>query len=255
MKILVTNDDGIDAPGIARLAECARQFGEVLVMAPKEQCSGMSHHIHIRKAMELKRRDDFPVKGVRAYSLDGTPADCVRAVVHGVLDPDAGKKGAGTPEYFAKNPDFPDVVFSGINEGPNAGYDIVYSGTVGAAMEASLYGIQAICFSHMARRNEDGSTEVMERYLDALARECVENRLPAGKIWNINFPDCAPDQFKGILRDRVPDHWCMYKDYYIEKDGYVRVTDFLRTEGDIRTDAGAILAGYISIGTVTNPVV
>ena len=76
LKILVTNDDGIDAPGIAKLAACAAKLGTVTVVAPKSQCSGMSHHITLNRPMELKERLDFPVKGVKAYSLDGTPADC-----------------------------------------------------------------------------------------------------------------------------------------------------------------------------------
>ena len=124
LKILVTNDDGIDAPGIAKLAACAAKLGTVTVVAPKSQCSGMSHHITLNRPMELKERPDFPVKGVKAYSLDGTPADCVRSVVHGMLDPDAGRKGAGTEAYFKQNPHFPDIVFSGINAGANAGYDM-----------------------------------------------------------------------------------------------------------------------------------
>jgi len=251
MRILVTNDDGIDAPGIARLAECAKQFGEVLVVAPKHQCSGMSHHINIGRPMELKRRNDFPVEGVLAYSLDGTPADCVRSVVHGMLDPDAGEKGAGTADYFPKNPYFPDVVFSGVNEGPNAGYDILYSGTVGAAMEAVMYGIQAICFSQ-----EKGKDNVIrDAYIDRIAEELMNKPLPAGQLWNVNFPKGELSDLKGVLYNRVPDHWCMYHDYYIEKEGMVTLTDKIRTEGDVRTDIGAILAGYISVGTVKNPVV
>lgn len=255
MRILVTNDDGIEASGIVKLAECAKKFGDVMVMAPKTQCSGMSHHITLRRSMELRERPDFPVEAVRAYSLDGTPADCVRSVVHGMLDPDAEGKGAGTPEYFRNNADFPDAVFSGINAGANAGYDIVYSGTVGAAMEAALYGIPAVCFSQMKQPFSDATEEVLDRYLDRMAEECLKHPLKDGRIWNINFPDVPLSHFRGILRDRVPDHWAMFRDYYILKDGYTRVTDVIRTEGDIKTDIGAVLAGYISVGTVRNPVI
>ncbi len=251
LKILVTNDDGIDAPGIVKLAACAAKLGTVTVVAPKSQCSGMSHHITLNRPMELKERPDFPVKGVKAYSLDGTPADCVRSVVHGMLDPDAGEKGAGTEAYFKQNPYFPDIVFSGINAGANAGYDIVYSGTVGAAMEAVLYGIPAVCFS----QEQAGCDEAADRYLDQIAGELIHRQLPAGQIWNVNFPRVGLNELKGILYDRVPDHWCMYHDYYIEHDGYVTVTDVKRTTGAIGTDIGAILAGYISIGVISNPVV
>lgn len=249
-KILVTNDDGIDAPGIARLARAAKKFGDVLVVAPGRQCSGMSHHITIGSPMKLEKREDFPVSGVTAYSLDGTPADCVRGVVHGMLDPDAERHGAGTAEYFRHNPYFPDLVLSGINNGPNAGYDILYSGTVGAAMEAVLYGIHAICFS----QEKAGEDEVTDRYLEEIASELIDRPLPAGQLWNVNFPGVPLQHCSGILYGRVPDHWCMYHDYYVQKDGYVTVTDDIRTRGDIRTDIGAILSGFISIGTVQNPV-
>ena len=250
LKILVTNDDGIDAPGIARLAACASKLGNVMVVAPRTQCSGMSHHITLHRPMELKERDDFPVPGVKAYSLDGTPADCVRSVVHGMLDKDAGEKGAGTPAYFSRNPYFPDLVLSGINAGANAGFDIVYSGTVGAAMEASLYGIPAICFSQV----KEGCDDAADHYLDQIARELTDRKLPAGQIWNVNFPACSLHELKGVLYDRIPDHWCMYRDYYYEKDGLVSVTDEMRSEGDLQTDIGAVLANYISVGIIRNPV-
>ena len=118
MRILVVNDDGIQAPGIRKLAELARQFGEVTVAAPKHQCSGMSHRITVDAGLEIARVD-FPVEGVEAYSIDGTPADCVKVAISNIMK------------------EKPDIVFSGINRGYNIGYDILYSGTVGAAMEAA----------------------------------------------------------------------------------------------------------------------
>ena len=118
-------------------------------------------------------------------------------------------------------------------------------------MEAVLYGIPAVCFS----QEQAGCDEAADRYLDQIAGELIHRQLPAGQIWNVNFPRVGLNELKGILYDRVPDHWCMYHDYYIEHDGYVTVTDVKRTTGAIGTDIGAILAGYISIGVISNPVV
>ena len=105
MRILVVNDDGIEAAGIVRLAAMAKELGEVWVVAPDAQCSAMSQRITVRGELQLQKRDDFPVDGVEAYSLSGTPADCVKVAV----------------EYLMKEV-LPDIVFSGINKGYNVGY-------------------------------------------------------------------------------------------------------------------------------------
>lgn len=250
MKILVTNDDGIMAPGIAELARAAREFGEVTVIAPREQCSAMSHHITLHRPMAIEERKDFPVEGVRAFSLDGTPADCVRTLTHGMFDMDRERKKSGGPDYLKVNPDLPDLVLSGINHGANAGHDIVYSATVGAAMEAVMCGVPAICFSQLAGR----SCEVREKYLPGLLGELIRKKTAPGEIFNVNFPDCPLSEFQGILRDRKLDSWCLYNDHYDIEDGQVKLVDRMRTEGDIETDIGAVLAGYISVGIIRNPV-
>ena len=130
MKILVTNDDGIGACGIRILAETARDFGETIVIAPSVQKSANSHCITLNKPMKIEKID-MGIDGVQAYSLDGSPADCVRASYLGLFD----------------RMEEPDIVFSGVNDGANCGFDILYSATVGAAMEAVLYDKKAICFS------------------------------------------------------------------------------------------------------------
>ena len=120
MRILITNDDGINAIGIHKLAEMAKKLGEVWVVAPEGQCSAMSQKITVSDKIRLAKAPDFPVSGVKAYRLGGTPADCVKVAV----------------EYLMTEK--PDVVFSGINNGYNAGIEVSYSGTVAAAMEALL---------------------------------------------------------------------------------------------------------------------
>ena len=150
LKILLVNDDGISSPGIVHLAEMAMQLGEVWVAAPSSQCSAMSQKLTIFQPLEVEEYD-FPLPVAGAYSIGGTPADCVKTALKAVL------------------PIRPDVVFSGINIGYNAGFDIAYSGTVAAAIEAVLNGIPAIAFS----AQHDGSYDVTDRYILDIARELL----------------------------------------------------------------------------------
>lgn len=239
LKILVVNDDGISAPGIARLAANAAKFGDVWVVAPAKQCSAMSQKLTIFENLELKRVE-FPVPVKAAYSLNGTPADCVKVAVKMLL----------------KNK--PDIVFSGINYGYNAGLDIAYSGTVGATMEAAINGIPAIAFS-----SRDGeSDEVTERYIEEITAELLNKPLPLGKVWNVNFPGCPLSRCKGILRDRKIAQLCFYENCYELKkrdDGgeeFIPYSDLSETarapEG---TDVHALINDYISIGAITSAVV
>ena len=142
LKILIANDDGIRSEGIAHLARAAAQFGSVWVAAPERQCSGMSVRLTISETSEMAvYRYDFPAPVEAAWSVDGTPADCVKVALRALL------------------PFTPDVVLSGINDGMNAGLDVAYSGTVGAATEAALHGIPAIAVS----MRDDKSFEFPEK--------------------------------------------------------------------------------------------
>lgn len=130
LKILIANDDGIRSEGIAKLARAAASFGTVWVAAPEHQCSGMSVRLTIsEKSRMAVYRYDFPVPVEAAWSVDGTPADCVKVALNALL------------------PFRPDIVLSGINDGLNAGLDVAYSGTIGAATEAAMHGVPAIAFS------------------------------------------------------------------------------------------------------------
>ena len=238
MRILVTNDDGICAHGIIRLAKAAKKLGEVTVIAPEHECSAMSHHITLRRNMIMKRHD-FPVEGVKAFCLDGTPADCIRASFLGLL----------------KEEEKPDIVFAGINNGANCGFDILYSATVGAAMEAVLYHIPAICFSQQS----DGPEEVLEQYIDRIAAELIKKRLPANQVYNVNFPACTLQEFKGILYDRTPAQKAFFDDNYKpvkREDGSFEVVleagpVYYAMKG---SDIKAVLDGYISIGILENKI-
>lgn len=235
-KILVVNDDGIRAEGIRRLATAAACLGEAVVVAPKNQCSAMSQRVSVFQPVEIKRVE-FPVAGVTAFQVDGTPADCVKVALGGLLE------------------EKPDFVFSGINEGYNAGTDILYSGTVGAAMEGLIHGIPSIAFSG----ERDGGYAVSNRWLLPLARELMEKDPGAGRIWNVNFPGGSPEQIKGVRWDVTPSRQPFYCDAYErgeEKDGCFYLTPvFTPNKGaEPDSDIQAVLERFIAVGTVRNTV-
>ena len=234
MNILIANDDGIRSPGIVRLANMAACFGDVWVVAPEGQCSGMSQKLTIFNELNaMKHEFQAEVKG--AYGVTGTPADCVKVALKSLL------------------PVKPDFVFSGINDGFNAGYDIAYSGTVGAAMEAVLHGISAIAFSEC----HDGFREVTDKYMREIAEELMEKPL-SGEIWNVNFPGCRTEELKGIKRDVEPAPSFFFENDYekAESDGGFVLTPFAKLLGPDdapkNSDVWAVLNGYIAIGRIRN---
>ena len=192
MRILIVNDDGIRSPGLISLAKMAVQLGEVWVVAPDNQCSAMSQRISVFGSIHVREVPAFPVRDARAWSISGSPADCVKVAL----------------SYVMKEK--PDVVFSGINNGYNVGVDILYSGTVGAAIEALVNGIPAIAFSN--KTNDD--QRVSERYLLPIAKDLLTREIEPWAIWNVNFPACDPDEIKGILEDRVPAKKSYYETIY-----------------------------------------
>lgn len=237
MKILITNDDGIHAQGISVLAQAAAEFGDVTVVAPAHQCSAMSHRITLGRPLRLEETA-FPVPGVTAYSLDGTPADCVKAALDAIL------------------PEKPDVVLSGINHGYNVGFDVAYSGTVGAAMEALMNGIPAIALS----QNDVGSFQIAREYLPRVLAELLSNPPSPREIWNVNFPteDC-----RGILRDRTVAAGGYYSGslyrFEAENGSHLQYPPVLDVDNSIPrgakdSDLNAVLRGYLSIGPLRCPV-
>ena len=233
-NILIVNDDGIESYGIAKLAAMAANFGDVWVVAPEGQCSGMSQRLTIFSELNVQERE-FPATVRAAYSVSGTPADCVKVALKSLL------------------PVWPDYVFSGINAGFNAGYDIAYSGTVGAAMEAVLHDIPAIAFS----TQHDGSYEITDKYLLPIAEELMQ-KSNAGEIWNVNFPGGQACDFKGIIRGTEAAQSFFFENDYqkLEQDGKIVFTPFAKLLGPNDapkgTDVWAVLNGYIAIGRIKN---
>lgn len=238
MRILVVNDDGISSPGIKALARVASDLGEVWVLAPSHQCSGMSQKLSIFDELPL-READFPVPVKAAWSLGGTPTDCVKIALEHLFD-------------FK-----PDYIFSGVNDGWNAGFDIAYSGTIGACYEAVMHGVPAIAFSARSR----GDLEIAEKYMPAIARELMDLGQEPGEIWNVNFPSGPVSAVKGILRGRSIAPMQLYNALFTARtheEGHrmisqigVPVEKGIAPEG---SDIAAVLDGYISVGKILSPV-
>ena len=234
-RILITNDDGITADGLIRLAAAATEFGEVFVVAPDSQRSAASHSISLHSHIDIYPHD-FPVSGVRAFSCSGTPADCVRVGCLSIM------------------PEKPDTVLSGINYGYNVASDLQYSATAGAAFEAAFQGCRAIAFSEDAVPCH----ETADRYLREILAELLTLPLLAGQIRNVNFPGCPLSECRGILRDRAVSPGMFYRDTYRQiaelEHGGVRLTvnGQYNEDAEEGSDFRAVCDRYVSVGTVNN---
>jgi 5'-nucleotidase len=186
LEILLTNDDGIDAPGIALLRRALEGLGNVTTIAPDRNTSAVARGITIDRPLRLEPRefgDGWP-----GHACDGTPSDCVRVALAGIELP------------------APDVVVSGVNAGGNMGTDVTYSGTVGAAFEAALRGHPAIAFSVEDR--EPVWLHEAEPVLRAMVEHVIERGLPRHSILNVNLPDRPLAEFAGIRPARLGGASC-----------------------------------------------
>ena len=173
MNILITNDDGILAPGLALLAEVCRAVGTVTVVAPDREQSGTSHSLTLHRPIRPMRRPDG------AFQVDGTPTDCVMLALQALM------------------PEPPDFVFSGVNHGPNMGEDVLYSGTVAAAMEAVMLGVPGIGISFAGHHPETMAT--YRELLVALVRRMTSAPdFPRDTLLNVNLPPVPADEVKGV---------------------------------------------------------
>jgi 5'-nucleotidase len=224
MRILITNDDGIGSPVLPALAVWASRLGEVTVIAPKVEQSGMSHAIDFTRPIEIKRVDIG--EGIRAFSMDSTPADCVRYAVMGMK------------EHF-------DLVISGINRGLNLGADIVYSGTIGAIFEASRLGIKGVAISTDPRTFD----AAMARIGDVWDFFEQEKLLELGNIYSVNIP--LDD--KGIRVTRQGGIYFTDDFKYLGNDMYEQIGAMADPKSDDeRFDNVAVIHGYISITPLTS---
>ena len=183
--ILISNDDGIDSPGLHRLVDCVTPFADVVVAAPDGPCSGKSAAMTVNAPIRINEHPDY--NGAVMRSVSGTPVDCVKIAMHNILTRR------------------PDLMLSGINHGSNAGNSIVYSGTMGAAMEACMIGIPAIGYSLLSHAIDADFSETLP-YIAQITKAVLDKGLPHDVCLNVNFP--ARCKIKGLKVVRAADsHW------------------------------------------------
>lgn len=229
-RILLVNDDGIDAPGLALLERVVRSVcDDVWVVAPDEERSGASHSISVSLPLRLRKL------GEKRYAVKGTPSDCLLLARY---------------ELMRENP--PTLALSGINRGTNLGEDVTYSGTTAAALEGALLGLRAVALSQIFALRDRPQWDTAERYTLPVLERLLEQPWRPGLYFNVNFPDRAPDAVAGVQVTRqgqrppgafVPERGVDGRGlpYY-----WIRLT-YPQGEHEPGTDLAAAAAGHVSV--------
>jgi 5'-nucleotidase len=229
--ILVTNDDGIGAPGIKALIEVAKEIGEVLVVAPDSPQSGQGHAITLEHPLRLYKVEVF--EGVEAYECSGTPVDCVKMAKH----------------LLTKDREI-DLCVSGINHGSNSSINIIYSGTMSAAMEASIEKIPSIGFSLLNYRME-ADFDSAKHFARQIMLDVLKNGLKNTLLLNVNIPNMKLSEIKGTKVCRQAEgHWAEEFIYNTDPNGrpyYWLSGKFTCEDNGEDTDIWALNNGYVSI--------
>ena len=228
-KILITNDDGIFSPGIYALWEAMLEIGETNVIAPDTEQSSVSHAITLSDPLRVK--DIKRAGGFKGFAISGTPADCAKIAIKSLMDIK------------------PDVLISGINRGSNLGNNIIYSGTVSAAIEGTMLGIPSIAISLNSFHHDEfrGAKEVAIKVVHYI----MNNTLPRGTLLNVNVPYCAPEEIKGIRVTRQ-GHQYFQDEFEQRKDPHGRNYYWMKgkivdDDQEFYYDSKAVRDGYVSI--------
>lgn len=233
--IVISNDDGITAKGIAHLVECMKELGEILVVAPNSPQSGMGHAITIHEPLKVYKSDVF--EGVESYECSGTPADCIKLAKNHLLKDRV-----------------PDLVVSGINHGSNTAVSVLYSGTMSAAVEAAIEGLPAIGFSLCEYAHDSDFSHTTE-WVVKITKEALEKGIPKGTALNVNFPKISEGPIKGIkICRQAIARWQENFDERTDPYGrkYLWLTgEFINEDKGEDTDEWAIKQGYTSIVPVS----
>jgi 5'-nucleotidase len=229
--ILVTNDDGITAPGIATLIEVARTLGDVVVVAPDKPQSGMGHAITINSTLRINKVKIYGVK--EEYSCTGTPVDCVKIAVNKILK------------------QRPDLCLSGINHGSNMSINVIYSGTMSAAVEGAIERIPSIGFS-LCDNSIDADFTASKKIVKKIIMGVLEKGLPKDVCLNVNIPSLKSEEIKGIKVCRqARANWIEELDERFDPSGkpYFWLTGRFENydEGNKDTDVWALDNNYVSI--------
>lgn len=236
MRILVTNDDGIHAPGLKSAEKIARDLSDdVWVVAPETDQSGMSHSLTLNNPLRLREISD------RHFAVSGTPSDCAIMGVRHILDRE------------------PDLILSGVNRGQNAAEDLIYSGTVAGALEGSFLGIRSIAMSQVYTPGERRRVpwETAEAHGARVVKQVLEANLPIEIVANINFPGCAPDDVDGVVVTQQGKRQLAGLNVEGRKDGRGNPYYWLvfpgnpPTQAAVGTDIWAIQTNRISVTPMT----
>lgn len=228
--ILVTNDDGITAPGIEALVHAVKHLGRVIVVAPDSPQSGMGHAITIGHPLRLNKVDIFD--GIEAYQCSGTPVDCVKLARDKILH------------------EKPDFCFSGVNHGANHSINIIYSGTMSAAMEAAIEGIPSAGFSLLDYKF-DADFTLSKKVAAFVAEKMVNGNYDKHTIFNVNIPDIGLSEFQGIkICKQAYAKWQEDFDHRIDPRGndyYWMTGKFVNMDSSLETDVIALKNGFASL--------
>jgi len=227
-NILVTNDDGIFAPGIFALWEAMTEIGNVTVVAPDAEKSAVGHAITLIdpiRVQKIRRKDGF-----EGFAVKGTPADCVKIAGRSLM------------------PNKPDIVISGINSGANIGSDIIYSGTVSAATEGIIIGIPSIAISLDALQGGDMSAAKMVAKI--VVKQVIKNGLPDGTLLNANVPNISKNKIKGFKITKQGNS--VFEDHFEKREDprgktYYWMTGTIVPDSDVESDSYAVKNGFVSI--------
>ena len=231
--ILVTNDDGITAPGLRFLVRFMKEIGEVVVVAPDSPQSGMGHAITIGEPLRLHKNRLFEDLDVVAYECSGTPADCVKLAKHHVLKDRT-----------------PDLVVSGVNHGSNLAVSVLYSGTMSAAIEGAIEGFPAIGYS-LSDFSHDADFSHTAAYIKQIAEQVLEKGMGKGIALNVNFPPKQNENIKGIKICRQANaHW--EEEFDKRKDPYGRpyfwlAGNFVNNDKGEDSDVWAVDNNYVAV--------
>ena len=230
--ILITNDDGITAPGIRNLVEAVKDLGKIIVVAPDKPQSGMGHAITIGSPLRLHAVNEFKDNDIEAYQCSGTPVDCVKLAVDKILH----RK--------------PDLCLSGINHGANHSINVIYSGTMSAAVEAAIESIPSIGFSLLDYSIEADFT-ASRKYARLIVEESLKNRFDKHQVLNVNIPALPPNLIKGVKICRQA--YAKYEEDFLERNDpngrkyYWLTGEFVNMDKGKDTDVWALENGYISV--------
>lgn len=223
MKIVVTNDDGIDAPGLASLLTVAERFGEVFVVAPAEEHSAGGHRVTVKGAIRVEQLSRT------RFRVHGTPADCARLALTELV-PSAG------------------WLLAGINEGGNLGADVYMSGTVAAAREAALLGCGAVAMSQYVRRTLPLDWRVAERRTELVLARLLASEAQPGVYWNVNLPHVEGD---AELVECPLDPSAMNVQYQREGNGYVYGGSYHERPRRAGTDVETCFGGAVTLTSLS----